>query len=154
MLSKGIDFGVKPFKKGLAGFKRTESFACTYNRYLRCFTAEKRSNFSCLAQQDPKYSPKRKSFRIGSAFQRGRALSCRALCVKELRPLLMKAVFYESRFLRKPFSTKAVFYENRKTFLASRFGRSMDVSKKVYKKIPYFWRKNQKYRNFLFLDRN
>ena len=59
----------------------------------------------------------------------------------------MKAVFYESRFLRKPFSTKTVFYENRKTFLASHFGRLMDVSKKfrifgVKTKsigIFYFW---------------
>ena len=46
---KGIDFGVKPFKKGLAGFKRTESFACTGNRFSRFFTAEKCSNFNCLA---------------------------------------------------------------------------------------------------------
>ena len=59
-----------------------------------------------------------------------------AHCVKELRPLLMKAVFYE----------------NRKTFLASRFGRLMGVSKKKYTKkfrifgvkaksigIFYFW---------------
>ena len=29
---KAIDFGVKPFKKGLAGFKRTESFVCMRNR--------------------------------------------------------------------------------------------------------------------------
>ena len=34
---RSIDFGVKPFKKGLAGFKRTESFACTGNRYLKTF---------------------------------------------------------------------------------------------------------------------
>ncbi|MDY2713550.1 MAG: hypothetical protein SOV73_09540, partial [Candidatus Faecivivens sp.] len=48
-IQKGIDFGVKPFKKGLAGFKRTESFACTGNRFSRFFTAEKCSNFNCLA---------------------------------------------------------------------------------------------------------
>ena len=32
---RSIDFGVKPFKKGLAGFKRTESFARAGNRYLK-----------------------------------------------------------------------------------------------------------------------
>ena len=50
-----------------------ENKACMGNRYSFFFTAEKHSCFSCLAQQDPKYSPKNKSQRFGNAF-RGRSL--------------------------------------------------------------------------------
>ena len=55
------------------GVERAKPSVHTGNRYSFFFTTEKRSCFSCLAQQDPKYCPKRKSCRIGSAL-RGRPL--------------------------------------------------------------------------------
>ena len=57
--AQDIDFGVKPFKKGLVGVERAKPSAYTGNRYSRFFTVEKRSNLHCLAQQDPKYCPKK-----------------------------------------------------------------------------------------------
>ena len=55
------------------GVERAKPSACTGNRYSRFFTVEKRSNLHCLAQQDPKYCPKKRVFHVGSAL-RGRSL--------------------------------------------------------------------------------
>ena len=51
------------------GVERAKPSACTGNRYWRTFHGWKAFLFSCLAQQDPKYCPKRKSCRIGSALR-------------------------------------------------------------------------------------
>ena len=51
---RSIDFGVKPFKKGLAGFKRTASFACTLRRYSLFFTASKTFPSALFRKAKPK----------------------------------------------------------------------------------------------------
>ena len=49
---RSIDFGVKPFKKGLVGFKRAKPFVCTINRYSLFFTTSEVFLFklSCAAR--------------------------------------------------------------------------------------------------------
>ena len=56
---RSIDFGVKPFKKGLAGFKRTESFACTLCWYSLFFTASKTFLSKMSPPGDPKNNQKK-----------------------------------------------------------------------------------------------
>ena len=74
---RSIDFGVKPFKKGLVGIEGAKPLICTGNRHSCFFTTKKAFQFSLSPLGDPKYCSKPKSVLFGSGFQRG-ALSCRA----------------------------------------------------------------------------
>ena len=59
LLKKTIDFGVKPFKKGLVGVERAKPSACRLCRRGNVFTASKTFRFLLSPLGDPKYCSKK-----------------------------------------------------------------------------------------------
>ena len=139
---KGMDFGVKPFKKGLVGIEgakarilQNPSFARETEIYAFS-QLKKRFNLRCLAQQDPKYYPKRCFSEVLS----GGALSCRApplsgtvpRTVPEIHPRRAHCVSCEPEvrksfraflLIGKALETRSLSRKLRKAFLASESSR-------------------------------
>ena len=75
--AQDIDFGVKPFKKGLVGVERAKPFVCTGNRYSHFFTTAQTFLFALFRAAEPKILSQIKKCAFRKCFQGG-DLSCRS----------------------------------------------------------------------------
>ena len=95
-----IDFGVKPFKKGIAGFKRTESFVCTLNRRGTFFTTSKVYRFQLFRAAEPKILSKKKKLPYRKRFKGKPSLAGLPLFLKQSPGLFEKFTLFGAHFVQ------------------------------------------------------